>query len=110
MEIKTLIKEREALDAQITDAKTAEVRALIEELENELDSLRIQRDEAKIFSKSEDITIAEKIGVHREKISELAMISHENLIRPQVLENQMVRLASQLTDARETLKSLVATV
>ncbi len=107
--IETLIQERDALDVQITDAKTAEVRAVIEGLENELDSLRVQRDEAKTFSKSEDVIIAEKIGVYREKISELAMISHENLIRPQVLQNQMVRLASQLTDAREMLKFLVAT-
>lgn len=108
MEIENLLKQRELLDAQITDVKTREIRQTIEELQANSRILLQKLQDAKAKKKTSDADISAQIKSHYAEIEKLKNISFSEIYFVSQIQNQINENASQLAENQKKLREMLA--
>jgi molybdopterin converting factor small subunit len=106
--IDNLLKQRELLNEQISDLKTAEVRETIAELDENYKNLRQKLEDARNFKKTSDAEISAKIAEHRAEIEALNNVSFGNIYNVSSIETEMQANGAKLSEQKNILAELLA--
>lgn len=110
MQIENLLKQRELLDAQISDVKTSECRKSIAELETDQAFLIQKLANAKTKKKVTDEELTKQISELKSEIERLKNLSFADIYFVSQVEAELRTNREKLADKRRELKSLLSEV
>jgi hypothetical protein len=108
MEIANLLKQREALNAQIDDVKTSHIRRQIDDLRHIQQDLFQKSVDAKAKRKLSDESVKVQIAEKKAEIEQLRTLYYSDTFFISQLENEMKSNSQKLIDLEIELKSLLS--
>ena len=108
--LENLLKQKELLQAQIADVKTADVKEEIDRLKAKERELVQKIADAKVVTKITDADISQRIAEHKAEIKKLNDMSISRIYFRSQLENELRSVQGELTKKQFELKSLLSEV
>jgi hypothetical protein len=108
--IENLYAQREAIEAQISDIKSAEIRKEISELEQKLKVLHGNLAAAKEARKSNDLETQKLLAKKNAEIADLKQIYFSDCYFISGIENQMKETGAILSEKKRKLEKVLEVV
>ncbi len=108
MEIENLLKQREALNAQIDDVKTSHIKKQIDDLRRIQQDLFQKSVDAKAQRKLNDESVQVQIAEKKAEIEQLRTLYYSDTFFISQLGNEIKSNGEKLVDLENELKSLLS--